>query len=73
MKSINSVLWKNINVMLLFKLGISYKGMGLSLEETLSQPSQPPFGTYIYSTFKPSLTMKHKVNQVNHDLKHTYV
>ena len=31
MKSINSVLWKNINVMLLFKLGISYKGMGLSL------------------------------------------
>ena len=31
MKSIDSVLEKRINVMLIFKLGISYKGMGLSL------------------------------------------
>ena len=32
MKSIhNSVLWKRLNVKLIFKLGISYKGMGLSL------------------------------------------
>ena len=32
MKSINIVLLKRPNVKLIFKLGISYKGMGLSLD-----------------------------------------
>ena len=40
MKSINNALWKRLNVKLIFKLGISYKGMGLSLSMTITSKAK---------------------------------